>query len=331
MTTDSTITARPALERTSSLTVAGWHRPLLALAVAMAALAVFAAIAALVDQRQVTGAEVWLKPLKFALSVGIYSVTLAWLIGQFREGARMRRAARLAGTVAVIGLVIEMVIIVGFAAVGDTSHFNVSTGFHAALWSTMAVSIVVVWVMTFVVSIALFRNPLGDRARTLAIRAGAVLALVGMGLAFLMTGPTAAQLDDYQGIVGAHTVGVADGGPGLPLLGWSTVAGDLRIPHFVGMHALQVLPLVVILLELAGRRLPILRDDLVRLRLVRIAVAAFAATLAVLTLQAISGQSVVHPGGLVLVCGVAVAVVSIAAVLGVLASAARAPRIGRPD
>jgi len=200
----------------SALTVAGWHRPLLWLAVAMAALAAVAIVASFVDHREVTGVGLWLKPLKFALSIGIYAVTLAWLIGQFRDGARMRRAARLAGTVAVIGLVIEMIIIVGFAAVGDTSHFNVSTGLHAALWSVMAASIVVVWVMTLVVSIALFRNPLGDRARTLAIRAGAVLALVGMGLAFLMTGPTAAQLDDYQGIVGAHTVGVADGGPGYP-------------------------------------------------------------------------------------------------------------------
>jgi len=298
-----------------------WHRPLLWLAAAMAALAIFATVASLVDHRIVTGTDLWLKPLKFALSVGIYSVTLSWLIGQFSQAARMRRAARLAGTVAVIGLVVEMVIIVGVAATGDTSHFNVSTGFHAALWSAMAISIVVVWVMTFVVSIALFRNPLGDRARTLAIRAGAVLALIGMGLAFLMTGPTAAQLDDYQGIVGAHAVGVPDGGPGLPLLGWSTVAGDLRIPHFFGMHALQVLPFVVILLELLGRRLTVFADARVRLWLTRIAVTTFAATLAVLTLQAISGQSIVRPDGLVLVLGTAIAAASVSAVFTVLATA----------
>ena len=61
-----------------------------------------------------------------------------------------------------------------------------------------------------------------------------------MGLAFLMTSPTANQLANFQGIAGAHSVGTNDGGPGLPFLGWSTVAGDLRVGHFFGLHSIQV-------------------------------------------------------------------------------------------
>ena len=80
-----------------------------------------------------------------------------------------------------------------------------------------------------------------------ALRLGLIIAMVGMGEGFLMTNPTAQQLAGWQAgeavtIAGAHSVGVPDGGPGLPVVNWSTTGGDLRIGHFVGMHALQVLP-----------------------------------------------------------------------------------------
>ena len=283
-----------AVQNRPTSTVAGirWHRPLLVLAAAMGVLVAVCLVGLVVDPRESLGVNVWEKPLKFAISTAVYAVTWSWLIGQLQ---RFRRVAWWAGTISAILLLIELVIITGAAAAGVTSHFNVSTPFNTVLWSIMAASIGTLWVATFVVSIILFRNPLGDRARTLAIRAGALIALAGMALAFLMTGPTAAQLDDWQGIAGAHTVGLADGGPGLPLLGWSTVAGDLRIPHFVGMHALQVIPLALILIELAARRIAVLRDVDVRYRLVAIVSAAYVAVLAVLTWQALRGQSIVAP------------------------------------
>jgi len=293
-----------------------WYRPLVWLAGAMAVLAVASVIGAVVDGREVGGVNLWFKPLKFAISVGIYCLSLAWVLELL--GEKRRRLARIVGVVSVTGLVIEMVIIVGAAAAGLASHFNVSTPLHAALWSIMAFSIVAVWVMALVVSLALFRTDLGDPARSLAIRAGAVLAVIGMGLAFLMTSPSAQQLADFQGIAGAHAVGVADGGAGLPLLGWSTVAGDLRIPHFVGMHALQVFPLLIVGIELLSRRIGVLRHARVRLNLVAIAIAAYAATIVLLTVQALSAQSIVRPEGGVLVAGVAIAVASIAAVCFVL-------------
>jgi len=307
-----------------------WHRPLMAVAALMVLCAAVCLVGAAVDPRQVAGAEVWLKPLKFSLSILLYCVTWAWLIAHL---TRFRKAAHTAGTVIAVAVAVEQLAIVGAAASATTSHFNVSTPFATALWGVMAVSITILYVATFVTTVMLFWMPLPTVSLTVAVRTGAAIALVGLGLAFLMTGPTAQQLDDYQGIVGAHTVGSADGGPGLPLLGWSTVAGDLRIPHFVGMHALQLLPLFAIVLGALAGRIRLLADDRVRTRLVVVAAAAFAATLAVLTAQALIGQSIVRPQGGILIAGWGVAIAAGLAAVVVLVAAARHPLQSerRPD
>ena len=168
-----------AVQNRPTPTVAGirWHRPLLVLAAAMGVLVVVCLVGLVVDPRESLGVNVWEKPLKFAISTAVYAVTWSWLIGQLQ---RFQRVAWWAGTISAILLLIELVIITGAAAAGITSHFNVSTPVSTALWSIMAASIGTLWVATFVVSIILFRNSLGDRARTLAIRAGALIALAGM-------------------------------------------------------------------------------------------------------------------------------------------------------
>lgn len=299
-----------------------YHRPLLLLGAAMAALTVVALVGLVVDPREVTGLPLWAKPLKFALSTLIYALTLAWLLSLLPGRSRI---AWWAGTVAAVGLALELVIITGAAALGTTSHFNVSSPLATALWSSMGTLIGIVWVAQIVVAIALFRAPLGDPARSLAVRSAVVLGLAGMALAFLMTAPTTAQLADFRGIAGAHTVGLPDGGPGLPILGWSTVGGDLRIPHFVGMHALQAIPLACWALELAARRVPALADATVRVRLVAIGALAYAAGIALVTYQALIGQSIVRPDALV--AGLALGIVGLASLAGVAVIAVGARRV----
>lgn len=300
-----------------------WHRPLLVLGAMLAVLTIVTLIGWLVDDREVLGVNLWEKPLKFAISGTIYAITWSWIIGHF---TRWQRAAWWAGTVITVTLAIELVVITGAAIAGITSHFNVSTPLATTLWSIMAVAITTLWIATFVAAVALWRNPGADPARQAAIRTGVAISLLGMGLAFLMTGPTADQLNDWQGIAGAHTVGSADGGPGLPLLGWSTIAGDLRIPHFIGMHALQALPLLALLLELGARRVPVLRDALVRRGLVLTGAGAYLAVVGLVTMQALRGQSIVAPDALTLIIGATIAAASLAAALAVLAAGSRRGR-----
>ena len=314
--------ARPRVDDTP----ASWHRPLLLLAAVMAVCAVVAIGGLVVDDRVVTGQPVWAKPLKFALSIAIYAVTWAWLLRQLN---RFRRTAWWLGTVSAVMLGVEMIVIVAAVLRGTTSHFNVSDGLNATLWAIMGIAIVVVWVATFVVSLFLMASPGPDRARNLAVRLGALISVGGMAVAFLMVLPTAAQLQSPGGVIGAHSVGVADDAAGLPLLGWSTQGGDLRIPHFVGMHALQMIPLALIVLELLSRRVPVLRREAVRARLVVITASVVTAVTALLTWQALRGQSIVRPD---LPTGLAAAAIVVAAVVGVgwsLAAPVAAVKPGR--
>ncbi|WP_138757568.1 hypothetical protein [Modestobacter altitudinis] len=270
------------------------NRPLMALAALMAVTAVVTAVLAVVDPVQITGRNGWLKPLKFAISIGIYAVTLAWLLDRLPE--RRRRAGRIGAVVVTAALVVEMVVIVGAVAAGTTSHFNVSSPLATTLWTTMGTAIAAVWLVTLVLAALLWRSP-DDAARQLAVRAGLVIGLAGMAVAFLMTSPTPEQLDSFAGVAGAHAVGAPDDGPGLPLLGWSTTGGDLRVPHFVGMHALQFLPLLAFGLEAMARRVPALTDPGTRFRVVAFASGGYVVLLVLLTLQALAGIPVTEPLG----------------------------------
>jgi hypothetical protein len=164
----------------------------------------------------------------------------------------------------------------------------------------MAVSIVAVWTGGLILTVLVVRSDIRDRARKLAVSLGAIISLVGIGLGALITLPTSDQLTRWQSgagahTLGAHTVGGLDGGPGLPLLGWSTTGGDLRIPHFVGMHALQGLLLLYVVLNLLAARWPALRPTHVRANLIRTGAAGFAALLGLVTWQAYRGQSLLSP------------------------------------
>ncbi len=269
------------------------YRSLLAFSWAMAALAVVAAAGLIVDDRVVLGAPVWFKPFKFAVSFAAYGLTLAWMLSRRPSPGRLGAGA--AHVVVVSGL-IEMAIITGQAIRGRRSHFNIETPLDQGLFVAMGLTIVALWTATLVIAVLLFRARLGDPATTWAIRLGALIALAGLLLGGLMLMPTPEQqADGLRTAVGAHSVGVPDGGPAMPLTGWNTTGGDLRIPHFVGMHALQALPLFLYGIEALAGRFARLRDARVRLRLVLVAAGFLTGLLALVTWQALRGQALIHP------------------------------------
>jgi hypothetical protein len=120
------------------------------------------------------------------------------------------------------------------------------------------------------------------------------MTIIGAMSGGLMTQPTRQQMDAVRAgqrmtIAGAHTVGAPDGGAGVFGTGGSVEHGDLRVPHFLGLHAMQALPLFGALL--ARRRY----SDRSRVRMTMTAAAAYGALFAILLTQALRGQSILAP------------------------------------
>jgi hypothetical protein len=282
------------LNRIREATSALWRvsPPLTAVAAAMLVMLVVSVVGLFVDPRVITGAPAWLKPAKFAISTAIYSLTLAWVFRSLPAWPRMRA---IVGWTTAIVFVVEVAIIDVQAWRGTTSHFNVSTTLDAVLFSVMGTLILAQTLASVATAVALWRQRhFEDQAIAWAMRIGMVLTIAGAATGGLMTRPTAAQLEQARlthamSVAGAHTVGAPDGGPGIPGTGWSREHGDVRVPHFVGLHALQLLPLLALFLRRRGW------PEALRVRAMVTGGVAYAGLFLILLTQALRGQSMVQP------------------------------------
>lgn len=282
---------RAARTRAAALLRRLWRAspPLTAVGMLMSFVAVLSAVGILVDPRIITGVPAWLKPFKFAISTAIYSLTLAWIFGWLTDWPRMRR---IVGWTTAIVFVLEVAIIDTQAWRGTTSHFNASTPLDRTLFIIMGSAIMLQTLVSVAVAVALWPQRFTDRSLGWALRLGMTLTIVGALTGGLMTRPTARQLEAARAgapmtIIGAHTVGAPDGGPGVPATGWSSEHGDVRVPHFIGLHAIQALALIAI--GLRRWRQP----ETVRVRAVFVAAASYASLFVLLLWEALNERSFV--------------------------------------
>jgi hypothetical protein len=282
---------RPALSRAYAT-----NRTLTLLGVLMLAALAVSVVGLIVDPRTIAGAPAWLKPFKFAVSIAMYSFTLLWMLSYVRGRRLLVQAV---SYVTLVAFMVEMIAIVVQVLRGTTSHFNDATAFDTAMFSMMGSFVLAIWAMNLVAAALLLFQRLPDPAFAWALRLGLLLTLVGGASGALMTQPTASQeraraAGQPMPIVGAHSVGVEDGGRGLPITGWSTEGGDLRIGHFVGLHALQALPIAGWLLT--RRRARRLRNGQ-RVALVWVAGLGYLGLMGLLIWQALRGQPLLAPDG----------------------------------
>ena len=167
---------------------------------------------------------------------------------------------------------------------GTTSHYNEATDFDAAVFYAMGGIVTIVLIATIAAGVLALRQRGLDAGLAAGLRWGIAVCVLGMLAAVTMI------FNKGWNDSGGHTVGAADGGPGMPITGWSLEHGDLRIGHFVGLHALQLLPL------LAWGLLRFTQlDARTRARLLNIAGATYTAVVVLLVWQAFRGQSLLQP------------------------------------
>ena len=196
----------------------------------MAAALIFLLLARFSNIR-VTGANAWFKPFKFALSVAVFSWTMGW----YTYNLIAPGPVSVYTWAIIILLGFDIVYIALQAGKGQLSHYNSSSPVYSFLTIMMAFAAVIVTFWTGYIGILFFNVDLIRNLPdyyVLSIRIGILLFVIF----------------SFQGaLMGSrlkHTIGGPDGDPGLPVVNWSTKHGDLRIAHFIGIHALQVLPLL---------------------------------------------------------------------------------------
>jgi hypothetical protein len=221
---------RALYRRNPLLTTVGW------LHVVAFAGAIFLAV---VDERQVLGVNTWSKPIKFMFSLSVYLWTIAWFSAYVH---RPRWRIKTVSVIIAAVVIVESACLLIQASRGTRSHFNIATDFDAAIFQTMGIMIAIDMLMA-VVLLLMFSKPRTsiESLYLWGIRLGLLMFLAGGMVGAMMIANN------------AHTFGAPDGGPGLPILNWSTTAGDMRIAHGLALHALQAIPFAAYLISRTPR------------------------------------------------------------------------------
>lgn len=233
----------------------------------------------LLDVRELRGVNVWDKPLKFEFSLGLHLATLLLAVHfVMASEQRVRRTVHASVLAVTFCTVMEALYIALQASRGRESHFNRDTPLETFLYyGAMGTGALVIVAGSIAVGVLLLRQERSRPSSGLAY--GMALGLVVGGVATLVAVvPLSSGMVDGLG----HWVGgVRSDAQGMPLTGWSTTGGDLRVPHFFATHLMQALPLAGWTADRAG-----VRDD--RRLLHGLAVAGVALVAATL-FQAIRG------------------------------------------
>ncbi len=171
----------------------------------------------------------WYKPFKFAFSTFLFVWAMAWYCSYLSNFN-----IHFFNWTVILLLGFEIIYIAIQANKGQLSHFNLSTTFYATMYSLMAFAASVVTIYTAYIGFLFFKNSFPELPEYYlwSIRLGILIFVVFAFEGFAM----GSRLN--------HSVGAVNDNSNWFIVAWSQTVGDLRVSHFIGMHALQVLPIL---------------------------------------------------------------------------------------
>jgi hypothetical protein len=209
--------------------------PIYATVLAMAGLAIVGLALQMIDHREIIGQNVWDKPTKFFAGVAIQFGTVGWALSFFTAEERARRSIRWPALIMLAAGWLEMAYILFRASRGEASHFNDTTQLAVILYGLMGLGAITMTGIAFIYGLRLWRR----RSRGLWTEAAGLGLMAGSLLGTLAGGYMSAQTSHWVG-------GLASDATGVGFFGWSTSGGDLRIAHFMGLHAGQLVPFAAV-------------------------------------------------------------------------------------
>ena len=188
-------------------------------------------VAVQLDARTFNGVDVWDKPGKFFLSLAVQYATVSWALRFLPEAQRNARGIRFATVAMIAAGWFEVAYIAFRSARAEASHFNASSGFSQVAYGVMGLGAITLTVTAFFIGYRVWRQ----RRQGLIVEAAGMGLMVGMALGTVAGIYLSAQTGHWVG-------GEMSDAHGLGVMAWSTTGGDLRVAHFVGLHAAQIVP-----------------------------------------------------------------------------------------
>ena len=188
---------------------------------------------------QWSGAVSFRKPIVFGLALGLNAWSFAWIMTYL---PKRRKTSWFWLGFYLLGAYLEFIPISLQPWRGEPSHFNNGDPLSAALWAIMGIAVAGLALTVVFMTIWSFTSLKAPSNYGWAIKIGMLILLAGQGFGQWI-------INNAGDILGAPGVAVLPASVTFEDLSTYGLAGNMKLIHFLALHAIQILPVLAILTQ----------------------------------------------------------------------------------